>query len=135
MRSILVVEDDALLRMSLAAILSDKYEVHTVSSGLEALRFLRERPVDIVLLDLMMAEGDGVVVLSQLNALECAPRVIIHSALNEAPRIAKMIQLGASDYLVKPCSANKVRKAIERALAERMRETREAETRAYSLSA
>lgn len=135
MRKVLIVEDDPLLRMSLTTVLSDKYEVYAVGSGLEALRFLRRQPVDIVLLDLLMSEGDGIVVLSQLRTLDPAPQVIVHSALKETRRIAKMIRLGATDYLVKPCPADKVRRAIERALAERMAQTKEAEARAYSLSA
>ena len=134
MKSILIVEDEGLLRMSLIAVLSDKYDVHAVASGLEAIRYLRENEMDIVLLDMMMSDVDGVTVLSRLRSVRPSPSVIIHSVMSDPVRVAKIMRLGASDYLVKPCGASAVREAIERALKERAQRQRSIE-RTYALSA
>lgn len=117
MRTILIVDDDSCLRMSLATALADEYTVHAVSSGSAAVRFLERNSVDLILLDMVMSEGDGLSVLSHTTGLNPKPRIVVLSVVDQVDKAVKAMRLGASDYLVKPCALGRVRSVIRRALA------------------
>jgi adenylate cyclase len=102
---ILVVDDNEDNRDMLARRLRRQgYEVLTAAGGHAALDTLAARPLDLVLLDVMMPELDGYAVLQQLKAdpaLRDIP-VLMISALDELDSVVRCIQLGAEDYLGKP---------------------------------
>ena len=114
--TILIVEDDGCLRSSLATALADEYAVHAVSSGSAAVRFLEQRPVDLILLDMVMAEGDGFTVLSHTAGLAPRPPVVVLSVVDRVDKAVKAMRLGATDYVVKPCHLERLRSALRRAL-------------------
>jgi len=103
--AILVVDDNEDNRDMLARRLRRQgYEVLTAAGGRAALDSLVERPLDLVLLDVMMPDLDGYAVLKQLKAdpvLHDIP-VLMISALDEIDSVVRCIQLGAEDYLTKP---------------------------------
>jgi adenylate cyclase len=103
--AILVVDDNEENRDMLARRLRRQgYEVLTAAGGRAALDTLAARPVDLVLLDVMMPDLDGYAVLQQLKAdpaLRDIP-VLMISALDELDSVVRCIQLGADDYLGKP---------------------------------
>ncbi len=103
--AILVVDDNEDNRDMLARRLRRQgYEVLTAAGGRAALDSLGERPLDLVLLDVMMPDLDGYAVLKQLKAdpvLRDIP-VLMISALDEIDSVVRCIQLGAEDYLTKP---------------------------------
>ena len=83
------------------------HEVETAVHGRAALETLAARPIDLVLLDIMMPEMDGFEVLERMRAdavLRTIP-VIMISAVDEIEAVAKTIELGATDYLPKPFNA------------------------------
>jgi class 3 adenylate cyclase len=102
---ILVVDDIQENRDMLARRLARQgYEVLSVAGGVAALETLAARPVDLVLLDVMMPDLDGYAVLQRLKA-DPAHRsipVLMISALDELESVVRCIQLGAEDYLNKP---------------------------------
>ncbi len=102
---ILVVDDNAANREMLGRRLErEGHQVQLAAGGREALELLRERRVDLVLLDVMMPEVDGYAVLQQLKtdvALRDIP-VLMISALDEVESVVRCIELGAEDYLPKP---------------------------------
>jgi len=72
--------------------------------GREALELLRERPFDVLLLDVLMPELDGYHVLEELQSdvhLRDIP-VVMTSALDELDSVVKCVKMGAEDYLTKP---------------------------------
>jgi class 3 adenylate cyclase/ActR/RegA family two-component response regulator len=103
--AILVVDDVEGNRDILARRLARQgYELHTADGGRAALDALARRPVDLVLLDVMMPDLDGYAVLERMKAdpaLRDIPVVMI-SALDEMESVVRCIQLGAEDYLPKP---------------------------------
>jgi class 3 adenylate cyclase len=103
--AILVVDDNEENRDMLARRLRRQgYEVLTAVGGRAALETLAARPVDLVLLDVMMPDLDGYAVLQRLKAdpaLRDIP-VLMISALDELDSVVRCIQLGAEDYLSKP---------------------------------
>ena len=102
---ILVVDDNADNRDMLGRRLTRQgYETLTAAGGRAALDTLAARPVDLVLLDVMMPDLDGYAVLQRLKTdpgLRDIP-VLMISALDELSSVVRCIQLGAEDYLGKP---------------------------------
>ena len=103
--AILVVDDNEDNRAMLARRLARQgYEVLTAAGGQAALATLAARPMDLVLLDVMMPDLDGYAVLQRLKAdpaLRDIP-VLMISALDDMDSVVRCIQLGADDYLGKP---------------------------------
>jgi len=123
---VLVVDDDQLNRMLLTRSLEQQgHRVGSAASGQEALEILREKPFDVVLLDIVMPELDGVSVLERLKrdpVLQHVP-VIMISAVDEIDTVVRCIEMGAEDYLPKPFNPVLLRARINAALAKkRLRE-------------
>lgn len=104
-RTILVVDDELPQRILLRASLTDAgHDVCEAASGREALKLMRERPVDLVLLDLVMPEMDGFQFLKQLkgdNLLRDVPVVVV-SGSEDMESVTRCISMGATDHLSKP---------------------------------
>jgi CheY-like chemotaxis protein len=102
---ILVVDDDAMNRNLLDRRLTGHgYTVHLAEGGAEALEYLADNPVDLVLLDLMMPGIDGLETLKRLKKdpmLKHVP-VLMLSAVDEVGRMAQCVAAGAEDYIGKP---------------------------------
>jgi adenylate cyclase len=102
---VLVVDDDMMARMTAVKCLKQQgHSADTAEGGAQALEALRTRDFDLILLDLLMPDVDGVDVLRQLKAdagLRNTP-VIMISGTDEAERLEKCIEMGAADHLAKP---------------------------------
>lgn len=102
---ILLVDDEPFNLDYLVQELEDqKLEILTAQNGQEALDEVARQPPDLIFLDIMMPELDGFEVLARLKA---DPRwntipVVVVSASNDLPNIARSIELGAEDFLPKP---------------------------------
>lgn len=120
---LLVFDDDEGNRDVLSRrLLRDGYEVMLAESGRQALRMLNRYSFDLVLLDIMMPEMDGICVLGEMKSspkLNQLP-VIMITAVDEIDSIAHCIEAGADDYLLKPFNPVLLRARI-RALLERKR--------------
>jgi two-component system response regulator FlrC len=113
---LLIVDDDAAIRDSLAERFRARaYAVTTAGSGEEALERAR-RGVDLVLLDLMLPRGDGLWVLEQLRAEELAPTVVVITAHGSVAKAVEAMRAGAYDFLQKPFEASLVEETLRRAL-------------------
>ena len=103
--TILVVDDVRLLRTTFAACLQEaNYEVELAENGLQAMEILHKRPVDLVLLDLIMPEMDGYQVLAAMkesSKLQHIPVVAV-SAMGDMDSVVQCIEMGAVDHMVKP---------------------------------
>ena len=85
------------------------------ANGAQALARLEAQPVDVVLLDLLMPEMDGMAVLEKAKPLHPRTEFIVITALDEVAQAVKAVRLGAYDYLVKPVEAERLLLTIERA--------------------
>ncbi len=103
--SILVVDDNEINRDLLASQLKRQgHRVTLASNGREALAIIAEENIDIMLLDIMMPEMNGYVVLEHLRSnpgMQSIPIIVI-SALDRIASVVRCIQMGAQDYLLKP---------------------------------
>ena len=118
---ILVVDDDPLNRKLLVRLLEQEgHRARTAENGREALELLRG-PADVVLLDIVMPELDGISVLEQLKSdpgLTHIP-VIMISAVDELESVVRCIEIGAEDYLPKPFDAVLLRARINAGLTKK----------------
>ena len=99
---ILAVEDDGRLAATLERVLTaEGYDVEVAGDGNEALRRFRERPFDLVVLDIMLPGLDGIAVCKRLRATGPLP-ILLLTALAGTEERVRGLDSGADDYLVKP---------------------------------
>ena len=103
MQRILVIDDDPAVTSILRRGLSyEGFAVDTASGGAEGLEIARERPPDLVILDIMMPGMDGLEVLSRLRAADEGLPVLFLTAKDAPADQIQGLQRGADDYVVKP---------------------------------
>jgi DNA-binding response OmpR family regulator len=103
LESILVVDDDINLCQILTDELSDVgYKTHFLTGGKEALEYLENNSVDLLLLDLNMPGVDGFDVLQELSKKEKKPKIIVLTAYADVKSAIESAKLGANDFLSKP---------------------------------
>jgi len=99
---ILVVDDDlAISRLLCANLKARGYEVITAVDGEEALEMMDREIVDLIILDIMMPQVDGVEVCRRIREWSRVP-IIMLSARGEETGKVNCLELGADDYLTKP---------------------------------
>jgi two-component system, OmpR family, response regulator len=100
---LLVVDDEPFLRDAVAASLRFLgFEVTTAQTGLEALRMARDRPFDLVVLDVMLPDADGFEVVRRLRRDGCRVPVIFLTARDTQADKVTGLTLGGDDYMTKP---------------------------------
>ena len=104
MPTILIVEDDDTVREALSAGLeSEGYEVILSDNGLDGLKQAKEEGPDLILLDLMLPEMDGLSVCRALRRDSDVPIIMLTARGTEMDKIVGL-ETGADDYVVKPFS-------------------------------
>lgn len=114
---ILVVDDDLAMREMVRALLrAGGYEVvGEASDGTTAVALCRERQPDVVLLDIMLRDSNGLETIENLHAENPAASVVILSG-NAYPDVIEQARAkGARGFIAKPFNAQRILKAIERA--------------------
>ncbi len=100
---ILVVDDEDQIRRALRTILGSRGYVLTMAATAEdALMKAIDEPPDLVVLDLMLPDRSGIEVCRELRTWTSVP-ILILSALNEPSIVASVLDMGADDFLTKPC--------------------------------
>jgi len=120
---IMVVDDAEMQRQIVTEVPEDKYRVISATNGRHALTLMRERRPDLVLLDVMMPEMDGLEVLLQMHgsAELVATPVITLSGKSEKDTVVTSLTAGARDFIVKPFSAGSLLARVQKFLAEKAR--------------
>ena len=114
---ILVVDDDSAHRTMLKTLLSGwQYNIIEADDGSTAIEKVRERPFDLVLMDVRMLKVSGLEALDEIRAFNPAIPVIIMTAYSSLETAVEAIKKGAYDYLTKPLDFDKLKIIIERAM-------------------
>ncbi|GAC1352599.1 MAG: hypothetical protein NVS3B20_11770 [Polyangiales bacterium] len=100
MKRVLLVDDDEAILECLEGLLCETYEIVLARDGIEALEVIRSRPVDAVVLDLMMPRMDGAGLKRALDDLRICVPIVIASAGTQVEKSAR--SLGVEDFLKKP---------------------------------
>jgi CheY-like chemotaxis protein len=104
-KHILAVDDNAEQLMQIKEHLKEFYEVTLVGSGKDALKFLKKRKVDLILLDYMMPEMDGPEVITQIREdpeLAKIPVMFLTGVKDKSKVIKTLVELKPQGYIVKP---------------------------------
>jgi two-component system OmpR family response regulator len=106
---LLVVDDEkTILELLSGSLRLAGFEVTTAASGTEAVRAAASRRPDLVLLDVMMPDGDGFEALRRMRSAGIEVPVIFLTARDEEPDRVNGFDLGADDYVTKPFSLNEL---------------------------
>jgi len=118
--TILIVEDEAEVRNFASRVLElEGYHILQAKDSEMGVMLVKEVPVSLVLLDLKLSEHSGWEVLEQIKSepgLSEIPVIVFTASAEVSPR-EKAFEMGATDYLVKPLSAAKLRRTVARALS------------------
>jgi len=115
-KRLLIVDDDRDLLMSLEAVFQGRYKTSLAESAEAAFALLKERPVDVILLDVILPGEDGVSFLRKLRLHDRhMPVVMISAGISILP-ILDSLGLGAFDYIRKPFDVEDLRHVLRRAL-------------------
>lgn len=113
----LVVDDDAGHLATLQTIArSWGYRVSTADDGSTAVAMVKEQPFDMILMDVRMAEMDGIEALRQIKSYNPAIPILIMTAYSSVASAVDAIKAGAYDYLTKPLDFETLRLTMERAM-------------------
>jgi two-component system alkaline phosphatase synthesis response regulator PhoP len=114
---ILVVDDEGAIRYSISKTLQRVgYQVHTASSGEEALDMLHRQEYDVVLTDIRMPGLSGVELLGQIKEQAPDSVVILLTGYGSMETAIESLRLGAHDYLRKPSSSQEIRDSVARGI-------------------
>ena len=101
---IYVVEDDKAIRNLVDYALSEKgYEVESFEDGKEIVDLIREKPSELLILDLMLPGKDGISILKELREFSDIPVIILTAKTDEFDKVLGL-ESGADDYISKPFS-------------------------------
>lgn len=111
---VLVVDDEPAQRdLAVRMLTKLNYEVHSVSGGEEAVEYLRSRPVDLLILDMIMEPGiDGLETYRRVIEIRPAQKAVIVSGFTETERVTKAQELGAGVFLKKPYLIEQLASAV-----------------------
>jgi DNA-binding NtrC family response regulator len=116
-KTILIVEDEQVLRQSLAQLLTDEgFEVLQASDGKAARDLAIERPLDLVITDIRMPEMDGMTLLGHLQRIAPQTPAMVITAYGTIESAVAAMQAGAFDYLLKPVNFDDLLLKVKRAL-------------------
>jgi DNA-binding response OmpR family regulator len=126
--SILLVEDDPPVARMLTEVLETSgYRVSHVETGTDAKAMLDQTRPDLIVLDLMLPDADGLILCSNLKSVAPEVPLIICSALNQTRERVLSLKLGADDFIGKPFDIYEFEARVEAVLRRTTQATRSAE--------
>ena len=129
MRTVLIAEDEKLIRRGLEAMVRRApvpvEEILLAKDGEEALEILRRQTVDVLITDIRMPRMDGIALTEQAASLPNPPLVLVVSGYDDFNYAVSMLRQGVHDYLLKPVERERLFQALEnleKKLTEQKRE-------------
>jgi two-component system response regulator AtoC len=114
--TILVVDDEHGVRQSFYMVLKDEFNVLLAGTGNEAIDIFSKNTIDLILLDILLPDIDGIELLARLKEMDPNTEIIMVTAVKEIQTAVKAIKLGAFEYIIKPFVVDEVITIIHRAL-------------------
>jgi two-component system response regulator PilR (NtrC family) len=119
-KRILVVDDEASMRELLSIMLKrEGFDVLTAESRAAAASALARDPVQMVITDVKLPDGDGIEILRHVKAASPETVVIVMTAFSSTQTAITALKLGAHDYLVKPFDVDELKIVVRNALERR----------------
>lgn len=119
LKRILVVDDEENARLGLSKLLSNEgFLVDSVSNGFEALNFLRQQEVNLIVTDINMPEMNGITFLKELNKSFPNSNVIMITAYGGVESYIEAMNLGAFEYINKPVKIEELKSILKKIFKE-----------------
>jgi two-component system response regulator (stage 0 sporulation protein F) len=117
---ILIVDDEENARVALSRLLAKEgFQVDNVSNGFEALNYLRQQIVQIIVTDINMPEMDGIAFLRELNKNFPKVNVIMLTAYGGVESYLEAMNLGAFEYINKPVKIDELKLILKKIMKEK----------------
>lgn len=120
LRKVLIVDDTKFMREILKNILKKK-ELEVVGeavNGKDAVLKYQELKPDLVTMDIIMPEMDGIEAVKKIMQIDPSARILMCSAMGQQALVIEAIQSGAKDFVIKPFQPARVLEAVDRAMQE-----------------
>ena len=119
-KTILLVDDAPIMRMMLRDVLeANGYEIiGEAGDGGEAIELYKEFKPDLVSMDIIMPEMDGIEGLKGILEFDPDAKVVMLTAIDQRDYLMKAIRIGAVDYIVKPFEDDRILSAVSKVLEE-----------------
>lgn len=118
-KRILVVDDEENARYGLSKLLSNEgFTVDSVSNGFEALNYLRQQEVNLIVTDINMPEMNGITFLKELNKNFPNSNVIMITAYGGVESYIEAMNLGAFEYINKPVKIEELKSILKKIFKE-----------------
>ncbi|WP_299236483.1 response regulator [Natronomonas sp.] len=102
-RTVLVVDDSALQRSIITGALGDRFKiVGEAENGREAVEMFESTEPDLVTMDIMMPEMDGVEATGRIKELTDETKVMMCTSVEQAEKMKQAVRAGADEYVTKP---------------------------------
>jgi DNA-binding NtrC family response regulator len=118
-KSVLIVDDEVGARESLKMILKNDYEVFLARDAEEAFIQIKERAPDVILLDIILPDLDGLKILERIKQNDPDMIVIMITATKTVKTAVEAMKLGAYDYVTKPFDVDELRLIVSRSLSSK----------------
>ena len=116
-KRVLLVDDEEGIRTSLKMILEPTYEVICAADAHEGLDQFRREPPNLILLDVILPDSDGLTLLQTIRAEDPHIPVIMLTAMKTVKTAVDAMKMGAADYVTKPFDLEELRLIVAKALA------------------
>lgn len=114
-RTVMIVDDALFMRNVLRGIVAEKGYVVTAeaASGIEAMKKLHSLKPDIILLDIILPDSNGLDLLQSIAAEHPQSKVVVCSSIGQEQVVHKALELGAKAFIPKPFNPEKVLQVLE----------------------
>ncbi len=117
-KTILIVDDHPFILKAISDLLTKngKYQVYTAENGFEAIGFVETYPIDLILMDLVMPEKDGIHTTLEIIAQKPEMKILVLTGSYSREDIYKIMEAGAHGYLLKDTHEEEIQFAIEKVM-------------------
>ena len=132
--SAMVVEDEAVANDLLSTTFKNFFkEVTSAFNGKEALEMFIEKKPDIVFVDIIMPEMDGIELARRIREINPQQLIIIISASNDIQKISQTIEIGVNSFIQKPIDTKKIIDLLQN-VTQMINRKKKVETKTFSIS-
>jgi len=130
----MVVEDEAVANELLSSTFKNFFkDVTSAYNGKEALELFKEKRPDIVFVDIIMPELDGIELARRIREINPQQMVVVISASNDIQKISETIEIGVNSFIQKPIDTKKIIELLQN-VTNLVKKKKKVETKTFSIS-
>jgi YesN/AraC family two-component response regulator len=130
----MVVEDEAVANELLSSTFKNFFkEVSSAFNGKEGLEMFKEKRPDIVFVDIIMPELDGIELARRIREINPQQMVVVISASNDIQKISETIEIGVNSFIQKPIDTKKIIELLQ-SVTNLVKKKKKVETKTFSIS-